>query len=202
LTPNRGVRYETMVRTLRPSPLSRTLALVPPAALLAAQHAGAAFDAFIKIGDIKGEVTTKTHLEWIDGYSFQYGVSNQTSFNTGGGGAGKAVASEVVLTKRLDAASPKLFLACAMGTLVPEVKIELVKPDGSGTLRTFYRITLTDVFVSSLSNSGADGDDVVGESVSLNYAKIKVEYYQQDAKGGVSTTPITSGWDFVANQKL
>lgn len=189
---------------MRPSPLSRTIALVPPAALLVAQHASASFDTFIKIGTIKGEVTTKTHAQWIDGFSFQYGISNTSTIGSGSGGAGagKAVASEVTLAKRLDSASPELFLACAMGTIVPEVKIELVKPDEFSTPKVFYRITLSDVIVSAVSNSGADGQDVVTESISLNYGKILIEYYPTDSKGGVSTTPITAGWDFVANQKL
>jgi hypothetical protein len=69
--------------SLRPSRLSKTLALVPPAVALVAQHASGAFNAFIKIGDIDGESTDAKHPKWIELQSVQWDVKREISSPTG-----------------------------------------------------------------------------------------------------------------------
>jgi type VI protein secretion system component Hcp len=60
-----------------------------------------------------------------------------------------------------------------------------------------------DVFSWSwgMSNSGSahrGGEDRLTESVSLNFAKVKVEYLPQEAKGGKGNM-IPFSWDIAAN---
>jgi type VI secretion system secreted protein Hcp len=189
------------MRSTRPSQLSRTLALVPPAVLLMSQNAGAVFDTYIKIGDINGEVTNdKSHLSWVRATSFQYGVAIPSTNGTVNP-SGVAVSTGLTFSKKLDSASPLLFLKCANGEVIPEVKIELVKVDSSTLTKTFYRITLADVTVSSVSSGGGDGQADVTESVSLSYAKIKIDYFPTDSKGVVSSNAISSNWDFGVTPK-
>jgi type VI secretion system secreted protein Hcp len=42
---------------------------------------------------------------------------------------------------------------------------------------------MTEVFVTSVSTGGSGGEDRLTENISLNFAKVKVEYFQQDEKG-------------------
>lgn len=192
---------ETM-RTPRPSPLSRTLALVPPTIALVAQHASGAFDVFIKIGDIKGESTDAKHPEWVVLDSVQWGVSRAISPPVGSGGdrEGSLPAfSELTLSKRVDSSSPALFLNAVGGSgPIGTVTLELVD---TGTRAVFYRLTLSNVMVSSQSHSGAAGGDVPHESVSLNFTKIKIEYFKMDAKGGVVAVPAV-GYDLALAKTL
>jgi type VI secretion system secreted protein Hcp len=59
----------------------------------------------------------------------------------------------------------------------------------------FYRITLTDVMVTSVSIGGASGGgDRPTESFSLNYTRIEWEYIPQLPTGG-SGTPVRASWD-------
>src|SRR6478609_902063 len=114
-----------MVKTPRPSTLSRTLALVPPMVALVAQHANATSNMFLKIettsspGTIPGESTDSKHTAWIEISSLNFGISNPVALGTGGGGinAGKATGAALKIDKVLDKSSPPLFLGCAQGTV-------------------------------------------------------------------------------------
>lgn len=187
--------------TSRPSPLSRTLALVPPVVALVAQHADGSM--FLKVETsggptITGESTDSKHSGWIEINSMQLGVANQTSLSGGQITGGKSTRSDLTLTKLLDKSSPPLFLGCAQGTTYPTLTLELTTPNSSGTALTFYKITLTNVIVSSLS-SAANGERP-GETVALSYEKITTDYYMVDAKGGVPVNPTaTATWNFATN---
>ncbi len=184
----------------RPSPLSKTLALVPPAVALVAQHASGAFDAYIKIGDIKGEVLDKDHFEWVALESIQWGVGRAISSSSGAGAreAGTPQISEVVITKRVDKSSPKLFLNAVGGSgEIGTVTIRLVE---SSTRSVFYELTLSNVLVSSQSHSGAAGGDRPSESVSFNFTKIEMQYSRIDPKTGESVPEPAVGFDLAKSQ--
>ena len=180
-----------MIRKTRPSSLSRTLALVPPAIALVAQHASGAFDIFIKIGEIDGESADDKHPRWIELQSFQWGVKREISAPIGG--AAREISapsiSEIVITKKVDSSSPALFLNAVGGSEpIPEVILELEDLGLAG--KVFYRITLNEVLVSSQSHSGTvGGDDRPQESVSLNFMKIKIEYYIRSEDGKLTPVP-------------
>jgi type VI secretion system secreted protein Hcp len=198
-----GMRqFQGMFTTQRPSPLSRTLALVPPAVALVAQQAYAR-DLFLKVDvsggpAIIGESTDIRHSGWIEIASMQAGIANTVTLGSGGIIAGKPTRSDLVVTKFLDRSSPQLFLGCATGTRYPTVTLELATPNNEGTSLTYYKITLSNVIVSSLATSAAGERPT--ESVSLSYEKITTDYYIQDAKGGIASTPTTTAtWNFATN---
>jgi type VI secretion system secreted protein Hcp len=176
--------------SLRPSRLSKTLALVPPTVALVAQHASGAFDAFIKIGDIDGESTDAKHAKWIEIQSVQWDVKREIVPIAGSPTREPAAPkiSELKLTKLLDRSSPAIFLNAVGGSSpIPSVILELVDASTSGV---FYRITLTDVLVSSQQQTGVLSEDRPREEISLNFTKIKIEYFYQDAKGTVAVPAV------------
>ncbi|MCW1921864.1 type VI secretion system tube protein Hcp [Luteolibacter arcticus] len=180
--------------SLRTSRLSKTLALVPPAVALVAQHASGAFDAFIKIGDIVGESTDEKHAGWIELNSVEWNVSRSITAPTSGGSQREVSApkvSELTLTKLLDRASPAIFLNVVGGTTaIPTVTVEL-QESGWEQAGVFYRLTLSNVLISSQKHVTADGEDRPKETVSLNFTRIKIEYFYEDAKGGlIPATPV------------
>jgi len=179
-----------MIRNKRPSTWSRTLALVPPVVTLTAQSAHGAFDMFIKIGDIKGEIQEKSHFEWSLVTNFKFGVATEGS---------KAVARPLVITKPLDRASPQLFLKTAQGNSLQSVTLELAQRTTEGSL-VFYQIILYEVTISSVITAGSGTDDRPSEEVSFNFLKIDIQYSMADEKGGVTPTEPVS-WDFSASPK-
>jgi type VI secretion system secreted protein Hcp len=52
-----------------------------------------------------------------------------------------------------------------------------------------------------VSTGGSKGEEILTEHVSLNFAKVKVEYTEQTEKGLAGSKP-KMGWDIEANKKL
>ncbi len=172
--------------------LSSTLALVAPTATLLATQADAAI--FIKFDGVDGEVASKGHEKWIEILSWSWGVSNAGSSSMGsGGGAGKVSLQDFHFSHSIDKASPQLFLACAQGKHIPKATLSFTRssssPDGTaGQEVEYYRITLSDVVVSSLQGGTpppgtTQGGDRPHESISLNFQKIRMEYRTIDSSG-------------------
>jgi type VI secretion system secreted protein Hcp len=159
-------------------------------------QAFAAVDMFIKIDTIDGESTDKTHGKEIDVLSWSWGASQSGSMAMGGG-AGKVSMQDFTFTKSLDKSSPKLFEALATGKHLKEAKLVL---RGSSSME-YLVITFSDVLISSYSTGGSSGEDRPTESISLNFAQIKMSYVEQDASGraGAATE---FGWDLKANKKV
>jgi type VI secretion system secreted protein Hcp len=195
-----------MVKPLRPSSLSRTLALVPPTIALVAQQASGAFDVFIKIGDIKGESTEKGHEGWIELQSMQWGVGRGISSPAGGADreASAPSISELTLSKTLDSSTPKLFLNAVGGSgVIPEVELHLVDTSNTGGPGTvFYTLKLYNVLVSGLSTSAAAGSDRPQESISLNFTKIEMKYFIVDENGGLSKEAGNASYDLATAKSL
>src|SRR5262249_36296849 len=127
--------------------------------------------------------------------SWSWGESNSGSHHAGGGGgAGKVSAQDFHFVMKLNKASPKLFLACATGKHVPKAVLTCRKAGESQ--QPYLKLTLTDILVSSYQTGGsAHGDPVPTDQVSLNFAKINVEYGVQDAKGKVNALDQKAGYD-------
>lgn len=92
--------------------------------------------------------------------AWYWGASNSGTFIAGGGaGAGKANLQDLSLTRKTDAQSAQLLRALIRGTILTEVRI------GSGPVR----VTLKDVFVSSLSTGKSDGELFQTENVTFGF---------------------------------
>src|SRR3972149_11880147 len=147
-----------------------------------ASQAFAAVDMFIKIDTIDGESKDKAHPNEIQLESWSFGASQSGSMAMGGGGgAGKVSLHDFSVTKHIDKSSPKLFEALVTGKHLKDATFVIRKAGGEPL--EYLKITLTDVLVSSYSTGGASGDDRPMESVSFNFAQIKMSYVEQDATG-------------------
>jgi type VI protein secretion system component Hcp len=124
------------------------------AAMLVAASSFAAFDAYLQLGDIKGESTDKDHKDWIQVESFSQGPPQRGAALTGRSStmrAARIATNEMTITKRIDVATPKLAAACSLGQHFPKV-----------TLATPYMTyEMRDVVVSSARVGGAGSQIVV-----------------------------------------
>lgn len=157
-------------------------------------------DMFLKIDAIDGESLDHGHKNEIELLSFAFGATQPGSAGHGGGsGIGKVQVQDFHFSKYFDKASPKLFEACATGKHTPKVVLTCRK--AGGTQQEYLKITLSEVIVSSIQNSGSGGDSLPTESVTLNFSKIEIEYKPQDEKGGLGGV-VKAGWDLTKNQKV
>ncbi len=159
-----------------------------------------AVDMFLKIDDIKGESRDDKHPNEIDVLAWSWGVSNSGSAHVGGGaGAGKAHVQDLSITKYIDKSSTDLLLSSCNGKHHKTATL-VVRKAGEKPLE-YLKITMSDVLVTSVSTGGSGGEDRLTENVTLNFAKVKIEYTPQKADGSGDATQ-TVGWDIAANVKV
>jgi len=160
-----------------------------------------AVDYFLDLKGIKGEAQDADKKGWIDIHSWGFGASQSGAggHQGGGSGAGKVNMNDIHLTKRTDTASADLFLKCANGKHYDEATI-VSRKAGEKPLE-FLKIKMQQVFVTSYQLGGSHGDDMPTESITLNFAKIFMDYQVQKPDG--SGTPAGQmGWDVAGNAKL
>ncbi len=153
---------------------------------------------FLKVGGIQGESLDKAHVGEIDVMSFSWGASQTGSSVTGGGaGAGKVSMQDFHFTMPTSSASPALLLAVATGKHFPEAVLTVRKAGKDSQDYLIY--TLKDVLVSSYQVSGSTEDVRPAESLTLNFAKIEIEYRPIDADGRLGT-PVKACFDLAENR--
>ena len=159
-----------------------------------------AVDMFIKIGDIKGESVDSTHPNEIDVLAWSWGMAQSGTTHSGpGAGAGKVSVQDLSLTKWVDSASPALMLACCNGKHYTEATL-VVRKAGETPLE-YIKIKMTDLIITSVSTGGSGGEDRLTENITLNFAKVNVDYVPQKKEGGAGTA-IPMGWDIAKNVKV
>jgi len=163
-------------------------------------QAFAAVDYFLKIDGIDGESKDDKHKNEIDIQSWSFGASQSGSMAMGGGGgAGKVSMQDFHFTKSVDKSSPKLFEAVVTGKHLKDATFVIRKAGGEP--HEYLKITLSDVLISSYSTGGSSSEDRPTETISLNFAQIKMSYVGQDAKGSPGAA-VEFGWDLKANKKV
>lgn len=159
-------------------------------------------DMFMKIDTVDGESKDSVHQKEIDVLAWSWGYSNSGSAQVGGGagaGAGKVNVQALSFTKWVDSATPKLALACFSGQPLKEA-ILVVRTAGAQPVE-YLKINMVDVLIASASTGGSSGEDRLTENVTLNFAKVALDYVPQDDKG-VAKTAIPMTWNILENVSI
>ena len=157
-------------------------------------------DMFLKIDGVMGESKDGSHKNEIDVLSWSWGMSQSGTGHVGGGsGAGKVSVHDLSFVKYTDKSTPDLLLSCAMGKHIGEAILTVRKAGGEPL--EYLKVTMEDILVTSVQTGGSGGEDRLTENVSMNFAKVKVDYTEQAAKGGAAAKP-KMGWDIAANKKI
>jgi type VI secretion system secreted protein Hcp len=161
----------------------------------------ATVDCFLKVEGVEGESTDAKHKGEIDLESWNWGESQTGSHSAGGGGgAGKVVMQDLHFMMKVSKASPKLMLACATGEHFKKAVLTCRK--AGKDQQEYYKVTLTDLLVSSYQTGGtSSGDGVPTDQISLNFSRIEFEYKEQKPDGSVGS-PVKAGYDLKAMKKV
>ena len=148
---------------------------------------------YMKYGSIDGAATTQGFQKWIELDSFQWGVGR--AIGTAARGAqtresSEPSISEITVTKRMDAGTPKLLQDALAGHLDNKVEIKFTTTT-KGEVVDFLGYELTNTGISGYSVSS--GGDLPTESLSLNFTKIALTYKGTDP--AISSNPVTVGYD-------
>lgn len=149
-----------------------------------------AYDAFLKLDGIPGENEDGT----FEVLSFSFGVSDGGDANNGGGRvSGKSTEIDFTIVKKVDAASPKLFVASAAGKQIVKGELTLVPAVQEGGVQwEEWKVQFANLLVDSVRVKGSvNGDDRPLEEVTFDFQKVNI------ISGGVS-----GGFDFKTGRVL
>lgn len=164
-----------------------------------------AVDMFLKLEspEIKGESVDAgegKHKDEIDLLAWSWGLSQSGTTHQGtGGGAGKVNVQDLSFTHYVDKASCDLMMACARGDHIGKATLVVRKASGKAALE-YIKIVMENVIVTSVSGGGSGGEDRLTENVTLNFAKVELDYDQQTTKGAKGATP-KFAWDIAGNEE-
>ncbi len=155
-------------------------------------NAFAAMDMFLKIEGIPGEAIDPVgeHSDEIDVLAWKWEIA----FLDSPGGASKVSVQDLSIVKSVDRSSPKLYEALTGGEPFPEVILSIRAAVDPGLLPLDYLvIRLEEVLITSVSVGASSDDDRPTETITLNFAKVKIVYIPQDSDGREETPEI---WEF------
>jgi type VI secretion system secreted protein Hcp len=171
--------------------VAATAAVAAPAPVLA--------ETFLRLGDIKGESTDQKHKDQIEILSFTQSWTNTIEFGSGGGtGVGKVVCGAITMMKNIDKSSPLLLKGVATGENFKDGVISF-QSDGRLQSPVYYTITMSNVFVTELTQTDSADPNRIFEKLVLNAAAFEFKYTPTDAKGKLGT-PVSFKWDCAANK--
>jgi type VI secretion system secreted protein Hcp len=156
--------------------------------------------------DLTGEAQVLGHEEEIDVLSWTWGLSQNGTMHQARGsgtgiGTGKASVRDLTLTKSVDAATPKLVLACLSGTQFQKATLTCLRPGGRGDMMPYLIILMQKAIISAVDDGGASGDEPFTENLSLNFAEVIVRYTNQNQDGSAGEE-VAIGWSIRENKRL
>lgn len=159
-----------------------------------------AVDMFLKFASIKGDSQVSGHEDEVEVIGWSWGAHQSGTMHRGkGGGAGKVSVNDLSINKYVDQATPNLWKLCCNGKHEDDAVLTIRKAGGDQPVE-YMKLTLTEVLVADMQTGGAEGDENVTETITLNFAKFKLEYTPQEADGSAGAT-VETGWDIRKNEE-
>lgn len=169
-------------------------------------------------GDVRDSVhgsnspTKKNDKPTIEVTSWRQRViqpKSATTSTAGGHSAERCEHEDMVFTKDIDAASPKLLQACSTGTIVKDVIVYFYRAVASaantvgsptGVARKQYlKIEMKNVLISSVAPS-VGNDGFPSETFTLRYSAIRWTYDEVRVDGSIGGhTAISGNWNLATN---
>jgi type VI secretion system secreted protein Hcp len=154
---------------------------------------------YLQVAGIPGDSPDRFHENWIELLTYSWGASSSLNplVPVSGTPGSKSAPVDFIFVARSSIASPKLMLACAKGTAITKVTLDVVKA-GAQTQR-YLQIVLEDVRVASYNVAPSEGDGFPLDVGRLRYAEITHSFYPQRADGSLGP-PVVGRFDFATNK--
>lgn len=159
------------------------------------------FDAFVQIEGISGESSDDRYSGWIEIMDYDLSVNqkvSRTASSAGGASAERADFSNFSFSKLLDEASPQLSQACAAGTHIDTIVVELCRA-GSKKVK-FMQYKFSNCMITAFSSSSDSGFPM--DNVAFDFGRIEWSYTQQKRQGGHAAGNAVAGWSLEKNCRL
>ena len=168
----------------------------------------AQIDSYVKFegSELNGDSTDSEHANEIEITSWVQGITqtkSATVSSAGGHTAERADIGELIFTKHIDKASPRIHRACAAGTVYSKMTVKSYRSMGgqnstSGKSRINYLTWVCDNVLISSSEIAVKEGALAEHTFACKFSKFTVEYKQQKIDGSSASTGIV-GWDAAKN---
>lgn len=159
---------------------------------------------YMKVPGINGDVTEKSHQQWIKLGRMQFGAQRKLSAEPGNMAnreATRPAFSEITVEKSLEGASSLLLGEACTGNQGKSITIECCKTGDKG-LTTIAQFVLDKAIISGYNLDTAPNVDTQGnqvnhgavERISISFSKIEMKTFPTDATGK-QQTPVSYGYD-------
>jgi len=156
-----------------------------------------AVECVLEITDVKGESQIAGHEEKIDVVNWDWSMSQSGTAHLGSGsGAGRVSVQDMSVTKFVDSATHALMRACCNGKHFPKATLTVRKAGGEPM--PYLEVTMEQVMVTNVSTGSELVQEKQVEHISLNFAKVTVDYTPQ-AEKGTSAAKKTMKYDIAKN---
>ena len=186
------------------APRATTQAAAPASPAPTGSHASAFMD--FEGPAIQGESQDANYKGWIEVSSFSYGTTQTGAGAASGTGtaAGRVNVRDIQITKKLDKSSPLLQQAAVTGKHFQKVVLVLRKAGADANNAVYYRVTMSDVFITrDAVNGGSGGSTTPTESLSLNFTKVLFEYANKNTDGSAGQFQnVQDSWDVKTNVRM
>ena len=133
---------------------------------------------YLQIPNITGESKSSAFPNQFQLMSFAWGLTNTLK--------GKPNFGALTVMKSAVSHSPSLMLACAQGTSVGTVVMTITVNSAVGKEVVLAVYTLSNAYIQSYQQTGADGSGPPSESLSLGYSKIEYKLNSISNTGSIT----------------
>ncbi|WP_221801116.1 Hcp family type VI secretion system effector [Oceanobacter mangrovi] len=158
---------------------------------------------YVNYDGITGEASDPSHEGWMDVDDIQWGVARQITSATSTKGdreSSNAVITDLVLTRRMDSATPKIFIESCCGT-GKDVKIHLSKTGTGSGSDVYMEYTLKNALISNYSvHAASQSTERPSEHITISFVDVEVKYTPYDEDGNAEAS-IAVGYDTATNTK-
>jgi type VI secretion system secreted protein Hcp len=156
----------------------------------------------VENGAIKGETRDAVYSAkgGIDVLSWSWGLSQAGYAHYGtGSGTGKVTPQDLTFTKYVDLSTSYFMSHLCFGKHFKDALLVMRKVTGGKPL-DYLTIKMEQVLVTSWHSGASGGQDRLTETLTLNFAKVTIDYSEQKADGSKGkNTPMS--FSFAENQK-
>jgi type VI secretion system secreted protein Hcp len=165
-----------------------------------------------KGGDIKGDSRDTKHKDTVEVYSWSHLVKQPKSASAstaGGHTSERCEHGEMIFTKDIDGATPKLLQASSAGTIINDVVVYFYRAHGgknsvggpvaTQTRHQYFKVELKNVIVASVQPT-VSSEGIPQETFSLKYSAVRWTYDELNIAGDkAGKVNIQGAWDLAKN---
>lgn len=158
---------------------------------------------YLKLGNLKGAVTTGPYKDWIEvsSYSWGFSVAVQTTVGASGNrlSAGKVTPGDLHLVKRQDDTTTQFMLQALQGKNTDQATLAVTLQASDNGADKYIEYVMSNVICSSFTTSGSGTGGEPMENVALNFSSVQFNQFLKDDKN--QERAVRGGYDFTKASK-